>query len=471
MRQSLTFRLVAWYCALLLVLGVGFGAYTTLGFTRYIDETSRQTLSGRIAEIWRAAEPLLDDPPLLVDTIRHRFEPESRNRLIRISLDGTVLYVSDRPVDGDFDPARIGPPPQDASGALRHEPACYVVAQGYTLPDGRRAIVEAGLPDTVIREARRGLTTSLLVALPIFLIVAACGGFVLVRRVLAPVSRMIAATEALSFNSPETRLPLDGTLEPITSLGQSLNRMLDRLDSAYQHVSQFSAETAHELRTPMAIVHGELELIQAADDLPEHLRRALSGVLQETNRLGHIVEGLITIARMGSIWGKQAHLPTDLQALADETVEHMRLLAEDKGVALACAESGAAIVPGDRNRLKQVLVNLIDNAVKFTPGGGRVTVEVASTATTASITVTDTGIGIAPEHHARLFDRSFRLDGTGAGLGLAIARSICAAHGGTIAVASRLGEGASFRVELPRGLDRPGLRPRGAEPARTEGGV
>ena len=469
MRQSLTFRLVAWYCALLLVLGAGFGAYTTLGFTRYIDETSRQTLAGRINEIWRVAEPLLDDPPHLVDTIKHRFEPESRNRLIRISLDGRVLYVSDRPVDGDFDPARIGPP-GDATGALRHEPACYVVAQGYTLPDGRQAIVEAGLPDTVIRQARRGLTTSLLVALPIFLTIAACGGFVLVHRVLAPVSRMIAAAEALSFNSPAKRLPLDGTLEPIASLGQSLNRMLDRLDNAYQHVSQFSAETAHELRTPMAIVHGELELIQAADDLPEHLRRSLAGVLQETTRLGHIVESLITIARMGSIWGKQAHLPTDLQALAGETVEHMRLLAEDKGVALTCPEGADVTVPADRNRLKQVLVNLIDNAVKFTPGGGQVTVAVSASANTACVTVTDTGIGIAPEHHARIFDRSFRLGGEGAGLGLAIARSICAAHGGTITLASDLGQGASFRVELPRGLDAPGRRPRSVEPARSEGG-
>jgi signal transduction histidine kinase len=454
--RSLTFRLAAWYCGVLLVLGAAFAIYTAAGFTRYMHATSQRTLEGRAEEIWAFARPLLDDRAALAAAIRNRFEPEGQNRFIRISVDGTVVYRSGPPVEATFDPGQVPVPRTATAEGLKHEGGLYIIAKAFLLPDGRVAIVESGHPDRVLRDARRGMETLLIVALPMFLAVATLGGWVLARRALAPVSQMIAAAEALSFNSPDKRLPLAGALEPIASLGQSLNRMLDRLESAYQHVGQFSAEAAHELRTPLAIVRGELELIQRSAELPQQFRAAFAAVLQEAVRLAHIVESLSTLARMGSFWGKQAHLPVDLQELASETVEQMRLLAEDKAVTLRCTAGGAAMVMGDRNRLKQVLVNLVDNAVKFTPPGGRVTVSSASSATSAVVTVADSGIGIAAEHHPRIFERSYRVDNAtcpGAGLGLAIVKSICLAHGGVISLTSAPGAGSSFRVELPRGLE------------------
>ena len=455
-RRSLALRLASWYCGVLLVLGAGFAAYTAIGFTRYVDATSCRTLMGRAEEIWNFARPLLGDRAALAASIRNRFEPEGQNHFIRISVDDAVLYRSGPPVQGTFDPGRIPLPRPRAAGRLIHEAGLYVVAEEFKLPDGRAAVVESGHPDAVLRDARRGLETSLMIALPVFLTIAATGGWVLVQHALGPVSQMIIAAEALSFNSPEKRLPLLGALEPIASLGQSLNRMLDQLDNAYQHVGQFSAEIAHELRTPLTIIHGELELIQRTAELPDYLRSSLGGVLQETAHLAHIVESLITLSRMGSFWGKQAHLPVDLRELIVETVEQMRLLAEDKAVALECEAADAVLVMADRTRLKQVLVNLVDNAVKFTPMGGRVTVSLSTSATTAAMIVADNGIGIASEHHARIFERSYRVGGAndgGAGLGLAIAKSICVAHGGRIDLTSAPGYGTTFRVELPRGLD------------------
>lgn len=449
--RSLVFRLVAWYCGLLLVLGAGFAGYTALGFTRYVDASSRRTLLDRADELWILARPLIGDPAALAAAIERRFAPEAQDRFIRLSLDGRLLYRSGPPAGGGFDPAAL--PPVASLGALVRVPGLHVVARRFALPDGRTVLIESGHPDTVLREAQRGLETSLLVALPLFLVIAAAGGWVLVRRALAPVRAMIEAAEALSFNSPDKRLPLRGTLEPITALGQSLNRLLERLDNAYQHVARFSAEAAHELRTPLTIIHGEIELIQSTAELPEPLHQALAAALQEITRLGRIVEGLITLSRMDSIWGKQAHLAVDLQALAGETVEQMRLLAEDKAVALDCTPSPALTVMGDRNRLKQVLVNLIDNAVKFTPAGGRIAVSLATSQGWAVLAVEDDGIGIAPEHQERIFERSYRVNGgePGAGLGLAIARSICAAHGGRIELTSTPGRGSSFRIVLPRG--------------------
>ena len=177
---------------------------------------------------------------------------------------------------------------------------------------------------------------------------------------------------------------------------------------------------------------------------------------------------------MGSFWGKQVHLPVDLRELTTETVEQMHLLAEDKNVVLECAAGDAVTIMADRNRLKQVLVNLIDNAVKFTLPGGRITVSLTASATTATLIVADNGIGISPEHHARIFDRSYRVGGgggeLGAGLGLAIAKSICAAHGGRIELTSVPGHGATFRVELPRGMDGRSPRHRSTDVIRAATG-
>ena len=263
---------------------------------------------------------------------------------------------------------------------------------------------------------------------------------------------MIDAAEAITFNNPGNRLPLAETGDRIETLGLALNRMLDRLDNAYQYANRFSADAAHEIRTPLAIIRGELEFIAAQKHSPE-LHAALGNILDEANRLSDMVEKLAMLSRMDSLWGKHAHQEFDLGALAGETMDQMRLLADEKRIGLAPLLGGPTMVSGDRNRLKQVLVNLLDNAIKYTPDGGRVTVEVKAIANRAQLTVTDTGIGIASEHREKIFDRFYRVSTdrgeTGSGLGLSIAKSICNAHGGTIVVDSTPGAGSTFRIELP----------------------
>ena len=263
---------------------------------------------------------------------------------------------------------------------------------------------------------------------------------------------MIDAAEAITFNNPANRLPLAGTGDRIETLGLALNRMLDKLDHAYQYANRFSVDAAHEIRTPLAIVRGELEFIAGRSDTPE-LRAALKNVLSEVNRLSDMVGNLSMLSRMDSLWGKRAHAEFDLYALALETMDQMRLLAEEKHIALGPIIGGTTMVAGDRNRLKQVVVNLLDNAIKYTPDGGRVAVEVGAHANRAQLVVTDTGIGIAPEDRAKIFDRFYRVSTdrgeTGSGLGLSIARSICNAHGGSVEVESTQNAGSTFRVELP----------------------
>jgi signal transduction histidine kinase len=264
---------------------------------------------------------------------------------------------------------------------------------------------------------------------------------------------MINAAETYTFNDPHKRLPMIGTEPRIEALGLALNRMLDRLDGAYSHVSRFSADAAHELRTPLTIIRGELELVASGERLPSDVDHAISNALEEMTRLSSIVDSLITLSRMESLWGKQAHAAVDLQALAAETIEQMNLLADEKRIVLNPPSGPAVIVAGDRDRLKQVLVNLIDNAIKYTPPEGQVSVETGTEGDMGFVTVEDSGIGIDLGHHERVFDRFYRVStdrgDVGAGLGLAIVKSICHAHGGSVSLRSVPEIGSCFKVEIP----------------------
>jgi signal transduction histidine kinase len=292
-----------------------------------------------------------------------------------------------------------------------------------------------------------------LVGLPLLLIIAAGGGYVLVRRALSPVELMINAAEAISFNDPHNRLPLTGSGDRIDALGLALNRMLDRLDGAYQHVSRFTADAAHELRTPLAIIRGELEFVASLQKLSAEIQTAIGNVLEEVSRLSAIVDSLIALSRMDSFWGKRTHSAVDISALAAETVEQMQLLAQERTVSLNGPTGGSVLVAGDRGRLKQVLVNLLDNAIKYNVSGGTVSVEVNASADRGLIVVSDSGVGIAPEDTQFIFDRFYRISTdrgeSGAGLGLAIVKSICHAHGGSVTVTTGIRGGSVFLVELP----------------------
>jgi signal transduction histidine kinase len=451
-RRSLTFRLVSWYCGLLFALGTAFAAFSYFSFDRYITQTVQSTLESRADAIWGMAGSLLSDQQALATLIEQRFAPEALNRMIRISGGGQVYYTSGLPSDGEFDPARIERVEAGGKARFARTGDFFLYRKSYGTADGRTVTIESGQSGDLMGVVEHRLGASMLVGLPILLIVAAAGGYVLVQRALSPVEGMIEAAEALTFNSPRKRLPLAGTEDRIDALGRTLNRMLERLDGSYQYASRFSADAAHELRTPLTIMRGELELI-ATEDLPEALQGAVGNILGEAERLSQIVESLISLAQMDSVAGKRSHLAVDLHALAEETIDQMRLLAVDKDITIEGPGGTQAIAAGDRDRLKQVLVNLLDNAIKYTPSGGRITVDVEETGDSAVLAVKDTGIGIDADSLLSVFDRFFRATTDrgeiGAGLGLAIVKSICNAHGGAVSVESSPGAGSIFKVTLP----------------------
>lgn len=451
MFRSVTSRLVFLYCLLLVILGGAFLGFTVLSFSYFARETTASALANRAGEVWNISQPLLDQPTRLADAISRRFSPEPLDRFIRVRVGARSIYQSGLPESREFDPGKI--PPTTPAPTTRRVENILVFTQAFRDTSGIAVIVDVGQSDQFARTVQARLATSLFIGLPVLLLAAALAGYLLMRQALTPVEVMINAAENYTFNDPHNRLPLVGAEPRIEALGLALNRMLDRLDSAYSHVSRFSADAAHELRTPMTIIRGELELVASNARKPSEVDQAIANALEEMTRLSSIVDSLITLSRMESLWGKRTHSPVDLMELAVETIDQMSLMAEEKDIVLTRPSGAPVVVVGDRERLKQVLVNLIDNAIKYTQKRGRVSVQVGTRDENGFVSVEDSGIGIDPQHHDKVFERFYRVTPDrgehGAGLGLAIVKSICHAHGGTISLRSVPGFGSCFTMEIP----------------------
>jgi heavy metal sensor kinase len=302
-----------------------------------------------------------------------------------------------------------------------------------------------GAPNHEIERVLHGLLLAIAIGLPVVVAMAIAGGYLLMRRALRPVDEITQSAERITSRNLGERLPVAQTGDEIERLSVGLNRMIARLDESFQHINRFSADASHELRTPLTILRGELEAAAQQRQITPELRETLGSALEETERLSGIVESLMAISRLdaGEARVELAHF--DLAELTSGATEHMRLLAEDKDIALRCEAEQQVRVEGDRARLKQVIVNLVDNAIKYTPAGGLVGV----------IEVDDNGVGIPSEALPHIFERFYRADKArsrqmgGAGLGLSIIKAIVTAHGGQVRVESVEGKGSRFLIELP----------------------
>jgi len=243
--------------------------------------------------------------------------------------------------------------------------------------------------------------------------------------------------------------------DELERLSIALNHMIARLDQAFQHSRQFAADASHELRTPMTVLRGELETAAQDPKLSPEWRERFGSALEEVERLVNIVEGLFAISRLDAGEAQKEWVPFDLGRLTMATADQMALLAEDKEIKVNCTAADNVWVEGDRARMKQVVVNLLDNAIKYTPPKGAVSLTVTARNGRAMLDVADNGMGIPAEALPHVFERFFRVDKArsremgGAGLGLSIVRSICVAHHGKVEALSTPGQGSVFHVELP----------------------
>jgi heavy metal sensor kinase len=316
-------------------------------------------------------------------------------------------------------------------------------------------LVQAGISLENVYKTRRRFLLIMGAVLPLGLLLATAGGWVLARRALKPVDEMTRAARRISGESLAERLQETGSGDELDRLAETLNEMLARLDDFLRQTRQFSADAAHELQTPLTILKGEIEVALRSPRTPEEYQGVLASSLEEIDRINSLVAGLLLLARADRGVLRLDLKPLELQELLKEVGEQMRLLAEKRDVSLNYDLMEPAAIQGDREHFKRLLLNLLDNAIKYTPPGGRVTLSLRCEGGLAQVGVSDTGMGLSPEEQTQIFHRFYRAaaarsqHGGGAGLGLSIAQSIAGAHGGRIEVLSAPGQGSTFTVSLP----------------------
>ncbi len=458
--RSLKVRLVTWYAGWLAVLFVVFGIFVYQSLSYYLKDSLREALARRARQVADLAQRTTTDWGTTGREIQTHFAPEANSRLTRVTIDGRIVYVSGPPADHSFDPGAVPAAGEVRAGesfvrrALPDGRVLYVVVLS-RLAGGRNFVIEEGFSEGPIRTTLEAWLTVLVLGLVVLIVVTGLGGFWLAQRALHPVDRIIYSAQRISSLNLSERLPVHHTGDELERLSVALNSMIARLDDAFQQTRRFLADASHELRTPLTMMQAELEAIHERTDLKPNIRELAASGLDEVQRLKTIVEGLLALSRLDAGEALEQRTSVDLAELAATTADQMCLVAEDKGVSVACHSGAKVMVEGDRSRLKQVMVNLLDNAIKYTPSGGTVTLKVFTQEDKAVTEVQDNGIGIPPEAVPRVFDRFFRVDKArsrelgGAGLGLAIVKSICVAHGGRVEVQSEEGTGSRFTVSLP----------------------
>jgi signal transduction histidine kinase len=285
--------------------------------------------------------------------------------------------------------------------------------------------------------------------------VAVGGGWWVMRRALYPVTALTAAAERINEHHLAERLPQSGNGDELDRLTEVFNAMTERLNSSFARLRQFTLHASHELKTPLTVMHGELETWLRDQNLPAGQRERVENILDEAQRLAKIVDGLTLLTKAGAGQVPLASEPLRFDELVREAFADAQSLARPAGVEVTLGKCPAATVKGDRHRLRQLLLNVCDNAVKYNQPGGKVDLELERVETSAELRVSNTGQGIAPQALPHVFEAFYRGDAShnntieGCGLGLSIARWIATAHGGTIELQSAPEGRTTALVRLP----------------------
>jgi heavy metal sensor kinase len=322
---------------------------------------------------------------------------------------------------------------------------------------GRPVVLQVARSESQMGSELADLTMLLVLGLPFGVAVAGATGYLIARRALRPVERMARQAEGITAARLDDRLPVDDAGDELGRLATVFNGMLGRLESSFGQMRRFAGDVSHALRTPLTAMRtvGEVTLAGTSDS--ESSRAALASMLEEVERLTTVIDRLLAMARAEAGHAAMCPRPVDLSALAEEVAGELRVLAEEKGQTLTVLAHGRPRGTADPLVLRQSVVNLVDNAIKYTPEGGHVRLELWADPSEAVVEVSDSGPGIPGPAQERIFERFYRGAHSrqapapgGAGLGLSIAKWGLEANGGRLEVRSS-GEGTTFQITLPRG--------------------
>lgn len=322
-------------------------------------------------------------------------------------------------------------------------------------------VVQVGTSMKPVEHTLKRLMTVLLISIPVALLVSLAGGWFLAGRVLRPVSLMTDAAKKIAAGDLSQRLADEASEDEIGQLADTFNNMIARLDASFRQIRQFSSDASHELRTPLTVMKGETELVLRRQRDCEDYKSVLESNLEEIDRMTRIVDELLFLSRADLGEVKMATDPVTLTDLLEDIQQQASVLGQEQHIQVRLGTLQAATVLGDDLRLRELFLNLVDNAVKYSKPGGTVTITLHTEPGLARVAIQDEGIGIRPEALRQIFNRFYRTDEArahtkaGTGLGLAICAWIAEVHHGRIEVQSRLGEGSTFTVTLPLAPIRP----------------
>lgn len=458
-------RLTLWGAALttLLIAGVCAALYAGMYFSMRAQIDS--FLEGEINEFLLTVAHHGGDDAALEADIRHELGARTRHDLgFRLMDEQGHIFVSSA-VEDKLRGLWTPPPGWNASGStVRCEtlhsaiaPYPYRVCSLPTqTPDGRACTAQCSYLLDQMNESLarfRRICVAIVVVAPILAL--GVGGF-LSRRSLEPIRQIMRRARKMNARDLRSRLPLSGTGDEMDQLTETLNGLLDRVERRVQELQRFTADASHELRTPLTALRGSAEVMLSRPRSAEELRQLVEESLAQYERLQRIAEDLLLLARLDSGEAVMRRDAFTLESAVADVVDLYAPTAEEKGLTLEWAKNGTFPMIGDDGRIRQVVGNILDNAIKYTPAPGQIRVTIHGTNGEVILRIQDTGVGIPTEHLPRVFDRFYRVDSSrsalhtsGTGLGLAICRSIVEAHGGRIDLESQLGQGTSATVVLP----------------------
>jgi heavy metal sensor kinase len=452
-------RLTLWYCAMFAAAAVLLSVSSWWMLRRSLMATEYHELQERAEDVQLLLKQLGPDATLSFQQQKFGeiYQVKDDGKYLQVmNQDGNWLYRSKRMIDEGLRLAAPGDLPSQGTVVEFHQGTRYVMALAYPIQaNGRAYSVQTGIALNKSMVLLSAFGTQLFLLTPAVLVLAAIGGHVMSRKALAPVAAIATEARRINDRNLDVRLPIAQTKDEIAHLSETLNQMLARVESGVRSIRDFTANAAHELRTPLALIRTEVEVALSKPRAAEEYREACEQVQMETVRMSGLIDSLLALARADA----------GMEALRFELVDASRLaieVGEKWKTAMLLAfldfsvETPAELVfvRGDMNALQRLLTILLDNSVRYTQPGGSVNLRVAREGGRVLLSVQDSGIGIAPEHQLRIFDRFYRVDRTrggvsrGSGLGLALAQWIAEKHDTGILLESTFGKGSSFGFTL-----------------------
>lgn len=387
--------------------------------------------------------------------------PESKlvqDRFLEVlTLDNTVIYRNDRLGNRTMDGAVFAGEGiggySERSTSVSDGTAVIHASRQHSL-NGNIILIRLAYSQQPIWDHLKDFLSTILLILPLTLTGAGIAGYMMADRALDPIGKMARRAEQITTERLHDRLPIENNDE-LGHLAGVFNQMLSRIEQSFEQLRRFTADASHELRTPLAAIRSVGEVGLQKDSSPEEYRDTIGSMLEEINRLTNLVDSLLTLSRADA---GQILMKVEVFSVADivqEAADLLDVLIEEKQLKFHLETDKNAFVRGDRMILRQASVNILHNAVKFTPAGGSISARVCCEGSRVVLSVTDNGPGIPTEHLAKVFDRFYRVDparsgeNKGAGLGLSIAQWAASAHDGEIGLSSAPGGGCTFWIRLP----------------------